>query len=107
MGGPSYQTPYPVSDTKGGQVIWDWGTKAWGPYDAAAAKAKADATPKAGTPDASGEGGSSAPSMSGTADTNTGGSEQYQVPKGSAPKARRRTTATSLPGQSLLMGGNY
>lgn len=43
MGGPSYQTPYPVDAGKGdgSQVIWDWGTKSWNPYDPAAAKARA------------------------------------------------------------------
>lgn len=32
MGGPSYQTPYPVTTAKGNQVIWSWDTKSWGPY---------------------------------------------------------------------------
>lgn len=47
MGGPSYQTPYPVKQPSGKTIIWNWGTKTWDPYDPA--KAKADAARQAGS----------------------------------------------------------
>jgi hypothetical protein len=118
MGGPSYQTPYPVSDTKGGQVIWNWGTKSWGPYTQP--KPGVDAKPVAGTPDSDGGGGkSNAPD---TSDKSTGdrmgggdrspdpaaGPGMPEVKRGTVKTPRRRMTSTSvsMPGQSLL-GGNY
>lgn len=115
MGGPSYQTPYPVSDTKGGQVIWDWGTKSWGPYTAP--KPGAEAPPGVRVPDSGGEaGGSNAPGGSGggTASPGQGGGGGApgqggegigiaQVPKRRGA-ARRGTRSMSLPGSSLLMG---
>src|SRR4030095_510624 len=81
MGGPSYQTPYPVSDTKGGQVIWNWGTKAWTPYTAP--KPGADTPPVAGTPDAAGAGGrSNAPEPAASTSDRMGGGDR-DAPSGS------------------------
>lgn len=118
MGGPSYQTPFPVDDHKGGQVIWNWGTQQWSPYkkpatsgDPAATRGEGDATGAAGGPDygrtdstpgdkrdptGSGSGSSPGPSFGGSGGPGGSGSQQ---------NLRRRTLTrrpAGLPGMSLL-----
>ena len=102
MGGPSYQTPYPVDDTQGGKVIWSWDTKSWSPYTAPPATNPA---PMPGAPDAdAARGGTNAPdrSNSGTPEPTGVGSEQYQVPRGTKPRRRVAMRSGALPGASLL-----
>ena len=116
MGGPSYQTPYPVDDTKGGKVIWNWGTKSWSPYTPP--KPGADTPPAAGTPDASGEGRGGAPDAASTAGADRMGGGDKDAPGGLGPGmpqqkkgtrrvAPRRSSSMSLPGASLLMDESY
>lgn len=122
MGGPSYETPYPVSDQRGGKVIWNWGTKEWTPYTGPKPGATAptppaspeaaggrDAAPSAASDTMSGgdkapSGGREGPTIdSGKGAGSTGGVASSLQRRGTARRVGRRPGgAVSLPGQSLL-----
>lgn len=118
MGGPSYETPYPVDAGKGdqSQVIWNWNTKSWGPYTPPDPNKKGT-PPGAGSPDAAGgtDRGPASPGAEpgmGTGDRNPGDRNSSPGPSfggnasGSGIPLRRRTGGTTrrggLPGSSLL-----
>ena len=112
MGGPQYETPYPVDAGDGTQVIWNWGTKSWGPYDAKAAQAKAAdiaATPTDKTERDSQTDRSAAPDPTGIGAPG-GKGEGIAIterPRGALPaprllRARQQAAGRGMPGASLL-----
>ena len=114
MGGPSYQTPYPVDTGKGKQVIWNWGSRSWGPYTAPAKGSGDSATRRGDGPDASGQGGSNAPDReAGDREPGPSGRDPSDTSSpgpsfgGSTQQLRRGRVARrgrgALPGSSLLM----